>query len=157
MATGDHFWFPNITFDLIFCHFGSIQNFLCFHKNAASSHFGDPKIISDYIFRHFRSICIFYLLEFISQYGRHRLFWITKNHLLSHISPFHINMQRLFYFFTQKKSASDHFARKSLDCMYHPFKNSLPIAYIVHINLLSTFQLGHTINKLISQHNLILI
>ena len=66
-----------MTFDRISRHFRSIRNFFFFH-------------IFDRISQHFISICNFFF-EFVSQNGRRRPFWITKNHFRAHFSPFQIN------------------------------------------------------------------
>ena len=76
----------SLFFNRISRHFRSICNFDFFHKIHATF---------DRISRHFRSMRNF---KFFSQNGCQRPFWMTKNHFLSHFSPFQINTQLLFLF-----------------------------------------------------------
>ena len=107
MAAASHFGWPKITFDRISHHFTSIHNFyiflIFFHKMAAGDHFGWPKITFDRISRRFKSICNFY---FFTQNGCRQPFWMTENHFQSHVSPFQINTQLLFF---HKMAAGGHF------------------------------------------------
>ena len=79
---------------------------------------GWRKIIFNLISRHFRSMCNLNIflnhfwshfspfqintqLEFCSQNGCRRPFWMTENHFWSHLSPFQINTQLFWWFFSQ--------------------------------------------------------
>ena len=58
----------------------------------------------------------FFSFFFCSQNGRRRPFWMTENHFWSHLSPFQINMQLLYFlnFFTKWPLAAIFDDRKSL-------------------------------------------
>ena len=55
---------------------------------------------------------------FYSQNGCRRPFWMTENHSRSHFSPFQINTQLLFFFFTKWLPAAILDDRKSLSIAF---------------------------------------
>ena len=64
-------------------------------------HFGWPKIAFGRISHHFRSKRNFDFFLFCSQNGCRRPFWMTKNHFRMYFSPFQINTQLFFDFFSK--------------------------------------------------------
>ena len=89
MAAGGHFGWPKITFDHIFGHFRSIQDFLfCnFLQNGRQRSFWMSEI---HFWSHFWSFQI------------DRPFWMSENNFRSHFWLFQIDMQLFFNFFLTK-------------------------------------------------------
>ena len=103
MASGGHFGWLKITFNRISRHFRSIRNFsffwIFFTKWPLAAILDDRKSLLITFVTISDQYTTLISLDFFSQNGIWRPFWMTENHFRSHFSPFQINTQLLFYFF----------------------------------------------------------